>query len=67
MDEGGVLSRCLSIYCHLQVELFENIKPLFANKPLLVCVNKIDVTRLSELTEDRQVRLDTYSQYNAPL
>lgn len=32
-----------------QVALFESIKPLFANKPLLVVLNKTDVIRLEEL------------------
>ena len=45
---------CLAIFL-FQLELFNNIKPLFANKPLMVCVNKIDVLKLDELTEDKQV------------
>ena len=39
-----------------QVELFNNIKPLFANKPLMICVNKIDVLQVDDLPEDKQVR-----------
>ncbi|KAK2178094.1 hypothetical protein NP493_563g04039 [Ridgeia piscesae] len=50
-----------------QVELFENIKPLFANKPLLVCVNKIDVTRLNELTEDRQALFKKFEEDEIPV
>ena len=38
-----------------QSELFENIKPLFANKPLIVCANKVDVKRIDELSEENQV------------
>lgn len=34
-----------------QVKLFESIKPLFANKPLLVVLNKIDILSLDELPE----------------
>ncbi|XP_029444398.1 nucleolar GTP-binding protein 1 [Rhinatrema bivittatum] len=37
-----------------QLELFQNIKPLFANKPLLIVVNKCDVKRISELPEEQQ-------------
>ncbi|XP_043824792.1 GTP-binding protein 4 [Dromiciops gliroides] len=37
-----------------QVELFKNIKPLFANKPLIIVANKCDVKRISELPEDNQ-------------
>ncbi|XP_048367374.1 GTP-binding protein 4 [Sphaerodactylus townsendi] len=37
-----------------QLELFQNIKPLFANKPLLIVANKCDVKRISELSEENQ-------------
>ncbi|NXD92035.1 NOG1 protein, partial [Chaetorhynchus papuensis] len=37
-----------------QVELFKNIKPLFANKPLIIVANKCDVKRISELPEETQ-------------
>lgn len=37
-----------------QVKLFESIKPLFTNKPLLVVLNKIDVVDLAELSPDRR-------------
>uniref|UniRef100_A0A3P8XTQ0 Nucleolar GTP-binding protein 1 n=1 Tax=Esox lucius TaxID=8010 RepID=A0A3P8XTQ0_ESOLU len=35
-----------------QLELFNNIRPLFANKPLLVVANKCDIKKISELTEE---------------
>ncbi|KAG2496998.1 hypothetical protein HYH03_005003 [Edaphochlamys debaryana] len=39
-----------------QAALFHSIKPLFANKPVLIVVNKIDARRLEELSEaDRQL------------
>lgn len=37
-----------------QMELFRNIKPLFANKPLIIVVNKCDVKRVSELSEEQK-------------
>ncbi|XP_063778007.1 GTP-binding protein 4 [Pseudophryne corroboree] len=37
-----------------QLELFDNIRPLFANKPLIIVLNKCDVKRVSELTEEQQ-------------
>ncbi|XP_042330099.1 GTP-binding protein 4 [Sceloporus undulatus] len=37
-----------------QLELFGNIKPLFANKPLIIVANKCDVKRISELSEENQ-------------
>ncbi|XP_039208424.1 nucleolar GTP-binding protein 1 isoform X1 [Crotalus tigris] len=37
-----------------QLALFENIKPLFANKPLIIVANKCDVKRISELSEENR-------------
>ncbi|XP_064644176.1 GTP-binding protein 4-like [Lineus longissimus] len=37
-----------------QFALFENIRPLFANKPLIVVANKVDVKRIDELEPERQ-------------
>uniref|UniRef100_A0A7S2BZF7 Nucleolar GTP-binding protein 1 n=1 Tax=Octactis speculum TaxID=3111310 RepID=A0A7S2BZF7_9STRA len=37
-----------------QVALFENIKPLFANKQLLLIVNKIDVVAFDAISEDNR-------------
>lgn len=37
-----------------QVKLFDSICPLFANKPLLVVANKVDVVRIEELSPDKQ-------------
>ncbi|KAJ6659285.1 hypothetical protein lerEdw1_019156 [Lerista edwardsae] len=37
-----------------QLELFRNIKPLFANKPLIIVANKCDVKRISDLSEENQ-------------
>ena len=38
-----------------QAELFNNIKPLFANKPLVVCANKVDIKRLDEIDPEYKV------------
>uniref|UniRef100_A0AAV2JST4 OBG-type G domain-containing protein n=1 Tax=Knipowitschia caucasica TaxID=637954 RepID=A0AAV2JST4_KNICA len=37
-----------------QLELFHNIRPLFANKPLIIVANKCDVKKISELSEENQ-------------
>jgi len=50
-----------------QVALFESIKPLFANKPLLVVVNKIDVVRLDELKDDQKLLMKKFLDDNIPL
>ena len=38
-----------------QLALFDNIKPLFVNKPLMVVYNKIDVVQLDELPLEKKV------------
>ena len=40
-----------------QIQLFENIKPLFANKPLVVALNKTDIITPEELREDAKAAL----------
>ncbi|XP_032222227.2 GTP-binding protein 4 isoform X1 [Nematostella vectensis] len=45
-----------------QVELFNNIKPLFSNKPLIVVLNKIDVIRPEDLSEERKELLKGFEQ-----
>ncbi|XP_048462157.1 GTP-binding protein 4 [Rhincodon typus] len=37
-----------------QLELFKNIQPLFANKPLIIVANKSDVKKIDELTEEQK-------------
>lgn len=41
-----------------QVSLFHTIKPLFANKPLLVVANKIDLTKWEALTEEQRTLIN---------
>ena len=40
-----------------QIALFENIKPLFSNKPLVVALNKTDIITPEELGEDARAAL----------
>lgn len=37
-----------------QLQLFQSIRPLFVNKPLIIVANKCDVKRIAELPEDDQ-------------
>lgn len=37
-----------------QLDLFKNIRPLFANKPLIIIANKSDVKRIDELSEEEK-------------
>ena len=45
----------LSVQFDWQVELFESIRPLFSNKPLIVCANKTDIVTLDELAPEKKV------------
>jgi nucleolar GTP-binding protein len=40
-----------------QIKLFESIKPLFANKPLIVVANKVDIIQLDDLASGKQAVL----------
>ena len=42
-----------------QCKLFHSIKPLFANKPVVLVINKIDIVRLSDLTPENRAFVDT--------
>lgn len=50
-----------------QVALFESIKPLFANKPLIVVLNKIDVTRPEELGAEQKELIQTFIKDDIPV
>lgn len=41
-----------------QVSLFNNIRPLFANKPLIFVFNKTDILRFEDLTGDKRSAID---------
>lgn len=41
-----------------QAALFHSIKPLFANKPVLIVANKVDATPLDALSKDQRALLD---------
>ncbi|RIA93698.1 GTP binding protein 4, partial [Glomus cerebriforme] len=40
-----------------QITLYQNVKPLFVNKPTFIVINKIDVMRPEDLPEDEQLML----------
>ena len=45
-----------------QIQLFENIRPLFSQKPLLVALNKTDIVTLEELSEEERGAIGKLSQ-----
>ncbi|VEU19907.1 DEKNAAC100400 [Brettanomyces naardenensis] len=42
-----------------QVKLYNSIKPLFANKSVLIVVNKADIIKLEDLEEEKQALIKT--------
>lgn len=49
------MSRCRALLP--QLDLFENIKPVFVNKPLLIVANKIDARPMEEVPVPLQERI----------
>jgi len=48
-----------------QCELFNNIKPLFTNKPIIVALNKVDTKRPEDLSPEEKALLEeTFAQQN---
>eukprot|EP01147_Barroeca_monosierra_P009180 gene9181-1471_t len=45
-----------------QFSLFENIKPLFSNKPLVIVVNKADTCKIEDVAEEYQAKLKIYEE-----
>merc|ERR1712142_522648 len=50
-----------------QFALFNNIKPLFSNKPLIVVVNKIDVKKIEDLPEERKALFEDLKKEGIPI
>ncbi|KHN73763.1 putative nucleolar GTP-binding protein 1 [Toxocara canis] len=50
-----------------QVALFESIRPLFANKPVFVGLNKVDILKRSVLKEEKAALLNKLEQEPVPV
>merc|ERR1712168_1484210 len=50
-----------------QFALFNNIKPLFSNKPLIVVVNKIDVKKVEDLSDERKAFFEDLKKEGIPV
>ena len=37
-----------------QVELYNSIKPLFTNKPIIICLNKVDIMTIDDLPPEKK-------------
>lgn len=50
-----------------QIALFESIKPLFTNKPIIICLNKVDITSVDDLAEEKKALLKKFEDDNIPV
>lgn len=50
-----------------QVSLFNNIKALFANKPLILVANKVDIRKIDELPADKKKHFIQFKAENIPI
>ena len=50
-----------------QVNLFNNIKALFTNKPLIIVANKVDVKRIEDLSKEKKKYFDEFQTQNIPI
>lgn len=50
-----------------QASLFDNIRPLFAKKPLIVVCNKIDVVKIEDLDTNFQDLFESFKSQNIPV
>jgi len=50
-----------------QISLFNSIKPLFAKKPLIIVINKMDVKCLQDLDEERKKLFDVFKEEEIPI
>lgn len=50
-----------------QVKLFNNIKALFVNKPLILVANKTDIKKIEELSPEKKKFFDEFREQNIPI
>ena len=50
-----------------QLHLFESIRPLFANKPVLIGLNKVDIRHRSDLPPEKAALLDQLEKEGIPI
>ncbi|KAK6970186.1 nucleolar GTP-binding protein 1 [Biomphalaria glabrata] len=50
-----------------QLALYKNIKPSFSNRPIVIVLNKIDVVRPDELSEEKKKILDEFRAEGEPV
>lgn len=48
-----------------QIKLFESIKPLFTNKPLILAINKIDILGVEDLPQEKRMFIEKLQEDKA--
>jgi len=48
----------------MQLSLFKNVKPLFAGKPLVLVLSKIDLVKYSSLAKESKQRIEEVAKEN---
>jgi nucleolar GTP-binding protein len=50
-----------------QVTLFNNIKALFVNKPLIIVANKVDIKKIQDLPKEKRRYFEEFQEQNIPV
>ncbi|XP_047136656.1 GTP-binding protein 4 isoform X1 [Hydra vulgaris] len=50
-----------------QIELFNSIKPLFSNKPIIIALNKVDIIGLDDLPQEKKNLLNQFQEEGIPV
>ncbi|XP_065666797.1 GTP-binding protein 4 isoform X2 [Hydra vulgaris] len=50
-----------------QIELFNSIKPLFLNKPIIIALNKVDIIGIDDLPQEKKNLLSQFQEEGIPV
>ena len=50
-----------------QIGLFENIRPLFSNKPLIIAINKTDIMTIDDVRSEAKVEIEKLTSEGLPV
>ncbi|XP_066921257.1 GTP-binding protein 4-like [Clytia hemisphaerica] len=50
-----------------QIELYNSIKPLFTNKPIIICLNKVDIMKMEELPDEKKELFKQFEEDGVPI
>ena len=55
------------LFCVVQVSLFNNIKALFVNKPLVLVANKTDIKKIEDLPPAKKRYFEEFQEQHIPI